>query len=75
MYPPGQFSPWNRASIRAAWLGAAGSGGSGEPDAEPGYSALAVSDPSADATVTQTWAVIDEDLLSDGWPPSRAGRD
>jgi hypothetical protein len=75
VYPPGQFSAWNRTSIRAAWLGAAGPGSSAEADAEPGYSALAVSDPSADATVTQTWAVIDEGLLSDGWPPPRTDRD
>src|SRR5215472_8287743 len=76
VYPPGQFSSWNRASTRAAWLGAEGpSGAPGEPEAEPGYSALAVSDPSADATATQTWAVIDDGMLSDGWTPRRADRD
>src|SRR5215472_16729464 len=76
VYPPGQFSSWNRASTRAAWLGAERPAGApGEPEAEPGYSALAVSDPSADATATQTWAVIDDGMLSDGWTPRRADRD
>src|SRR5215469_5757990 len=76
VYPPGQFSSWNRASTRAAWLGAERPGGaSGEPEAEPGYSALAVSDPSADATATQTWAVIDDAMRSDRWTPRRADRD
>ncbi len=74
MYPPGQFSPWNRASTRAAWLGMEGPGAPGG-EAEPGYSALAVSDPSADATSTQTWEAIDDGLLSDGWAPARTDRD
>src|SRR5215468_10548471 len=59
-YPPGQFSPWNRPSTRAAWLGIAARGG-GATEAESGYSALAVSDAAADLTSTQTWAVIDEE--------------
>ncbi|HEY4849483.1 MAG TPA: hypothetical protein VII22_01740 [Streptosporangiaceae bacterium] len=39
---------------------------------EPGYSLLAVSDPSADMTATQTWAVLDAGQLGDGWtaPPA-----
>ena len=41
-------------------------------EAEPGYSILATSDPSADATVTQTWAVIDE---AGGWSPPPPARD
>ena len=55
VYPPGQFSVWNRPSVRAFWLGVNGNG-DGMPggEAEPGYSILATSDPSADATVTQT---------------------
>jgi hypothetical protein len=62
VYPPGQFSPWNRASTRAAWLGAARTGpGATDAEAEPGYSALALSDAAADLTATQTWAVIDEE--------------
>ncbi len=75
MYPPGQFSSWNRASTRAAWLGVEGQGGARGEEAEPGYSALAVSDPSADATVTQTWEAIDDGLLSDRWAPARTDRD
>src|SRR5262249_23595508 len=57
--PPGQFSSWNRASTRAAWLGTAERAASAtEAEAEPGYSALALSDAAADLTATQTWAVI-----------------
>jgi hypothetical protein len=44
----------------------------GHPDAgyaEPDYSALAVSDPSADVTSTQTWGVVDDDApAASGWP-------
>ena len=62
VYPPGQFSSWNRASMRAAWLGVTGgAGGAPEAEAEPGYSALALSDAAADLTATQTWAVIDDE--------------
>jgi hypothetical protein len=61
VYPPGQFSVWNRPSVRTSWLGLNGDGhGAPEGDAEPGYSVLATSDPAADATVTQTWAEMDE---------------
>jgi hypothetical protein len=68
VYPPGQFSPWNPPAARPA-------GSPGRPDAgpwpdaagEPGYSELAVSDPSADMTTTQTWAVLDAAKLDDGW--------
>jgi hypothetical protein len=73
VYPPGQFSVWNRPSVRASWLGMNGNGdGLGDGEAEPGYSILATSDPSADATVTQTWAVIDE---TGGWSPAPPTRD
>jgi hypothetical protein len=41
-------------------------------EAEPGYSILATSDPSADATVTQTWAIIDD---AGGWSPPPPTRD
>jgi hypothetical protein len=75
LYPPGQFAAWNRMS--AAADAASGSGGqsaqaslpagarteaagSGQPY-EPGYSALAVSDPAADVTSTQTWQAITDD--------------
>ncbi len=73
VYPPGQFSVWNRPSVRASWLGVNGNGDAmpgGE--AVPGYSVLATSDPSADATVTQTWAVIDD---AGGWSPPPPARD
>ena len=78
VYPPGQFSPWNSAELRTA-PGRPGLGAGLGPDpAEPGYSQLAVSDPSADATATQTWAVLDDGDLSGEWtsppakPPSQA---
>jgi hypothetical protein len=73
VYPPGQFSPWNRASTRSAWLGIASSGG-GAAEADPGYTALAVSDAAADLTSTQTWAVIDDEPPDPSFPP-RSGRD
>jgi hypothetical protein len=71
VYPPGQFSVWNRPSVRASWLGVNGDGVR-DSEAEPGYSILATSDPAADATVTQTWAVIDE---VGGWSPPPLARD
>ncbi|HKA96139.1 MAG TPA: hypothetical protein VKD66_07720 [Streptosporangiaceae bacterium] len=71
VYPPGQFSPWNRPSVRASWLGLHREG-TWESDAEPGYSVLATSDPSADATATQTWATIDE---TGDWAPPPLARD
>src|SRR5215472_6321045 len=74
VYPPGQFSPWNRPSTRAAWLGIAARGG-GAIEAEPGYSALAVSDAAADLTSTQTWAVIDEEPPPSPSLPVRTGHE
>jgi hypothetical protein len=47
---------------------------SADADGEPDYSLLAVSDPSADATSTQTWAVIDDDHPSASWPAAPAAR-
>jgi hypothetical protein len=76
VYPPGQFSPWNSAELRTA-PGRPGLGAGPGPDpAEPGYSQLAVSDPSADATATQTWAVLDDGDLSGEWtsPPAKPGQ-
>jgi hypothetical protein len=72
VYPPGQFSPWNRASTRSAWLGIAGTGG-GPADTDPGYSDLAVSDAAADLTATQAWGVDDEPPQNPS--PPRGGRD
>src|SRR5215472_4769897 len=73
VYPPGQFSPWNRASTRSAWLGIAGAGG-GSTDTDPGYSDLAVSDAAADLTATQAWGVADDPPQNPS-PPARGGRD
>ena len=83
VYPPGQFSPWNAPALRA--VSAAGrsalTAGSGPETSEPEYSLLAVSDPSADATATQTWAVLDDAQLAGEWTtapagtPTRSGRD
>jgi hypothetical protein len=69
VYPPGQFSLWNRPSVRAAWLGLPGASDS-RSEAEPGYSVLAVSDPSADATSTQTWPAIEADPGLADWEPA-----
>jgi len=75
VYPPGQFSAWNQAAadtrqrrpgsaaVTDAWpVAASAEHGFAEPD----YSVLAVSDPAADATITQTWAVVD-DRATAGW--------
>ena len=74
VYPPGQFSSWNRASTRSAWLGITGTGG-GSAETDPGYSALAVSDAAADVTSTQTWAGIDDEAPQNPSLPPRGGRD
>ncbi len=81
VYPPGQFSAWNQTPADArdgravgrqgkdAWPPAA----SAEHGyAEPDYSVLAVSDPAADATATQTWAVA-EDHPAGSWRDMSAG--
>src|SRR5207244_790994 len=70
-HPPGRFSTWSRPSVRASWLGLHGEG-IWESDTEPGYSVLATSDPSADATATQTWAAID---YAGDWSPPPLSRD
>jgi hypothetical protein len=78
VYPPGQFSAWNQRSggtrpgapgggaVRApadAWpVAASAEHGYAEPD----YAVLAVSDPAADATATQTWAAVDGPAAG-GW--------
>ncbi len=67
VYPPGQFSPWNSPELRTAAGHPGHSAGRGPDPAEPGYSQLAVSDPAADATATQTWTVLDEAQLSGEW--------
>jgi hypothetical protein len=74
VYPPGQFSPWNSPELRTAAQRPGYSAGLGPDPDEPGYSQLAVSDPSADATSTQTWAVLDDAALAGEWtnPPARS---
>jgi hypothetical protein len=79
VYPPGQFSPWNSPELRTAAGRPGYTAGLGPDLDEPGYSQLAVSDPAADATATQTWAVLDDAALAGEWtsppgrPPSQAG--
>src|SRR6266536_2037834 len=83
VYPPGQFSAWNQAAAQGRdRRGAGGTGRAAWPAAlsaehgyaEPDYAVLAVSDPAADATATQTWAVA-EDRAAGSWQemPHRAG--
>jgi hypothetical protein len=79
MYPPGQFAAWNRRApgrARHASEAAAGGGsgdGSGyyaaesEPHTDPGYSMLAVSDPAADVTSTQTWQAVGDGRAAGTW--------
>ena len=44
------------------------------PDAEPGYSVLAVSDPAADVTSTQTWEAVGDGRSTGTWTaPARPG--
>src|SRR5580704_19132759 len=88
MYPPGQFAAWNRRApgrARHASEAAAGGGsgdGSGyyaaesEPHTDPGYSMLAVSDPAADVTSTQTWQAVGDGRATGIWTaPARPGSD
>jgi hypothetical protein len=96
MYPPGQFSAWNRgmggqgrrgsapgapaASGPSAQTGPHSSPGwqgrpeSGRPPGSSyygrdtgGYSMLAVSDPAADVTSTQTWQAVGEGRATGTW--------
>jgi hypothetical protein len=86
VYPPGQFAAWNRApwpeadsqadNGRAAEAGqAAGhadTGGAGPGYAGSGYSVLAVSDPAADVTSTQTWGAVGDGRETGAWTNLRA---
>ena len=74
VYPPGQFAPWNSAALRnsrAADRTAVGPDAMGNAP-EPEYPLLAVSDPAADATATQTWSVVDEADLAGEWTSKQA---
>ena len=104
LYPPGQFSAWNRTSwaddddqADDQWAGlspqaagypvpddagsgrlaAVGTAGREHPDTgfEPGYSDLAVNDPAADATSTQTWGAVGDGNQPDSWTSQRAPAD
>ena len=69
LYPPGQFSAWNRASAPGRGGDRPGTGPSG-PEAgyqDAGYSALAVSDPAADVTSTQTWGAVSDGRETGTW--------
>jgi hypothetical protein len=55
--------------------GGYGDGGYGDEVYEPDYSALAVSDPAADVTSTQTWQVISDSPDSPGTWTSRRGNE
>ncbi len=105
MYPPGQFSAWNRGRSRSGGS-APGPGGQPGPTGEPaqtgspvsadwqgdrqpdsgrpssgyygqdtgGYSLLAVSDPAADVTSTQTWHAVAEGRATGTWTsPFKSG--
>jgi hypothetical protein len=49
-------------------------GRDGEEHAEPGYSTLAISDPAADVTSTQTWQAVGDGRATGMWSaPSRPG--
>jgi hypothetical protein len=76
LYPPGQFSAWNQASMPGRGgdrpAGAPAGADGGFQDA--GYSALAVSDPAADVTSTQTWGAVSDGRETGTWT-YRAGQD
>jgi hypothetical protein len=76
LYPPGQFSAWNRTAGPVA-DGQAGARSEGDPrqagsHAGPGYSVLAVSDPAADVTSTQTWGAVGDGRETGTWTALRA---
>src|SRR6266851_5272732 len=58
-------------------LAAVGTAGREHPDTgfEPGYSDLAVNDPAADATSTQTWGAVGDGNQPDSWTSQRAPAD
>jgi hypothetical protein len=70
--PGGARPAGDRGQPGQAWYG---DGGPGSPDYEPGYSALAVSDPAADVTSTQTWQAIGDGAgaTAGAWTNPRGG--
>ncbi len=83
MYPPGQFGAWNRQPGRprnqSDQPGQPPDRNTAERDqlgsrSDPGYSVLAVSDPAADVTSTQTWQAIEDGRATGTWTmPARPG--
>ncbi len=97
VYPPGQFTAWNRRSDGRPGRTPQPGGQDGQPNgtgpisvqqaqppppadgagryytddpdpaADPGYSMLAVSDPAADVTSTQTWRAVAEGRATGIW--------
>jgi hypothetical protein len=80
MYPPGQFSAWNRSRPGPDRPAGAPNWQEGRPSesARPpgsayygqdagGYSMLAVSDPAADVTSTQTWQAVGDGRATGTW--------
>ena len=83
MYPPGQFAAWNhrpgRPRNHTDQPGQPPDRNTAERDqldsrSDPGYSVLAVSDPAADVTSTQTWQAVADGRATGTWTmPTRPG--
>ncbi len=83
VYPPGQFAAWNRGRTGGPAPSQPRPTAGETPqrpsryyappdgDTDPGYSLLAVSDPAADVTDTQTWKAVAEGRATGTWtmPP------
>ncbi|HEY2641636.1 MAG TPA: hypothetical protein VGI66_17335 [Streptosporangiaceae bacterium] len=75
MYPPGQFAAWNRqpgGPRKPSDPGQQPGRSAAErdlpgPRSDPGYSVLAISDPAADVTSTQTWQAVDDGRSTGTW--------
>jgi hypothetical protein len=82
---PGGGQPGRGSQQQAAWQSPAPAAGAAAPtsryydrentpEAEPGYSMLAVSDPAADVTSTQTWQAVGDGRATGIWTaPARPG--
>ncbi len=72
--PAGQDSPSAQAGRLAAQRAESGSRYYDDSGAEPAYSVLAVSDPAADVTSTQTWQAVSDGRSTGTWTaPTRPG--
>jgi hypothetical protein len=75
---PQSQAGWQAARPDTAGRPASGSGYYGrdpEPEADPGYSMLAVSDPAADVTSTQTWQAVGDGRATGIWTMPDRGAD